>query len=141
MIVDWLAAWPSLLAAIAVIFLPGLGIGFFLRLRGLALWALAPAASIVVLSVLAIALGAVGIAWSPLSVGIGCVLVIASLYLARSVLIPVTLAVLLTIVLDPVVTFLQRLIGRAASIFLVVLVVFRPQGIFGDRREQVFDVR
>ena len=24
---------------------------------------------------------------------------------------------------------------------LALLVVFRPQGIFGDRREQVFDVR
>jgi branched-chain amino acid transport system permease protein len=28
-----------------------------------------------------------------------------------------------------------------AGAALAVLVVFRPQGIFGDRREQVFDVR
>jgi branched-chain amino acid transport system permease protein len=27
------------------------------------------------------------------------------------------------------------------GIGLVLLVVFRPQGIFGDKREQVFDVR
>src|SRR5690606_18779765 len=66
---DWFTAWPSVIAAIAVIFLPGLAIGFVLRLRGLALWALAPAAGVVVLSVLAIVLGAVGIAWSPLSAG------------------------------------------------------------------------
>jgi ABC-type branched-subunit amino acid transport system permease subunit len=28
-----------------------------------------------------------------------------------------------------------------AGLALAALVVFRPQGIFGDRREQVFDVR
>jgi len=28
-----------------------------------------------------------------------------------------------------------------AGLILAILVVFRPQGIFGDRREQVFDVR
>jgi branched-chain amino acid transport system permease protein len=28
-----------------------------------------------------------------------------------------------------------------AGIVLALLLVFRPQGIFGDRREQVFDVR
>ena len=28
-----------------------------------------------------------------------------------------------------------------AGVILALLVVFRPQGIFGDRREQVFDVR
>jgi branched-chain amino acid transport system permease protein len=28
-----------------------------------------------------------------------------------------------------------------AGLVLALLVVFRPQGIFGDRREQVFDVR
>ena len=28
-----------------------------------------------------------------------------------------------------------------AGLLLALLVVFRPQGIFGDRREQVFDVR
>ena len=27
------------------------------------------------------------------------------------------------------------------GIGLVLLVVYRPQGIFGDKREQVFDVR
>jgi len=77
MIADWLAAWPSVIAAAAVLFAPGLAIGACLRLRGLALWALAPAASVVVLSVLAIVLGAAGIAWSPLSAGIGCVILIA----------------------------------------------------------------
>jgi ABC-type branched-subunit amino acid transport system permease subunit len=28
-----------------------------------------------------------------------------------------------------------------AGLILATLVVFRPQGMFGDRREQVFDVR
>ena len=28
-----------------------------------------------------------------------------------------------------------------AGLALAMLVVFRPQGIFGDKREQVFDVR
>ena len=28
-----------------------------------------------------------------------------------------------------------------AGVVLAALIVFRPQGIFGDRREQVFDVR
>jgi len=91
-IVDWLTAWPTVLAAVAVLFLPGLAIGFVLRLRGLALWALAPAAGVVVLSVLAIALGAVSIAWSPLSVGVGCVVVVALAFalglLFRSVHLP-----------------------------------------------------
>ena len=28
-----------------------------------------------------------------------------------------------------------------AGVALALLVIFRPQGIFGDKREQVFDVR
>lgn len=77
MIVDWIALWPALLAAFAVLFAPGLAIGAALRLRGLALWALAPAASVVVAAALAIVLDATGIAWSALSAGAGCLVLAA----------------------------------------------------------------
>lgn len=77
MIVDWIAQGHVLLVTVAVVFAPGLLIGAALRLRGLVLWALAPAASLVVLSVLAIGLGAAGVAWSALSAGIGCLVAVA----------------------------------------------------------------
>ncbi len=72
MIGDWLAAAPALLAALAVVFLPGLAIGYGLRLRGLALWALAPVGTTVVLPVLAIVYAWVGVGWTVLTAGIGC---------------------------------------------------------------------
>lgn len=77
MIADWFGQWPALLATVGVIFLPGLAIGAALRLRGLALWALAPAASIATVAALAIGLDAAGIAWSVLSAGLGCLAVAA----------------------------------------------------------------
>ena len=51
------------------------------------------------------------------------VVVVAGLYLAREVLIPITLAVLLTFILAPVVALLQRLrLGRVPAVLLAVLV-------------------
>lgn len=76
MIGDWIAQAGTLLIAAAVIFAPGLAIGWALRLRGLALWALAPVGSVAVLAVLAMALGEIGVSWSPLIVA-PAVLVIA----------------------------------------------------------------
>jgi len=76
-VIDWLAQWPALLAALVVLFGPGLAIGAALRLRGLALWALAPIAGTVTFAVLAMVLAAMGIRWTPLSAGIGCLVVIA----------------------------------------------------------------
>jgi len=73
MIGDWLAQTPALLAALVIVLLPGLAIGAALRLRGLALWALAPVGSTAVLAVLAIAYGAMHVRWEPLWVGLGCV--------------------------------------------------------------------
>ncbi len=50
--------------------------------------------------------------------------VVATLYLGQSVLIPLALAILLTFVLSPVVTWFQRWIGRTLGILLVVMMLF-----------------
>lgn len=49
--------------------------------------------------------------------------IIASLFLARDILIPVALAALLTFLLAPIVTALQRWLGRIGAVLLVVLVI------------------
>jgi predicted PurR-regulated permease PerM len=59
----------------------------------------------------------------------GCVLVVAVLYWAQAVLVPVSLAVLLTFVLTPPVMWLQRRIGRVAAVLLVVTLVFSGLGL------------
>ena len=61
----------------------------------------------------------------------GCVLVIAVLYWARAVLVPVCLAVLLTFVLTPPVVWLQRRIGKVAAVLSVVVLVFTFLGLAG----------
>ena len=50
----------------------------------------------------------------------GCVLVVTVLYWARPVLVPIALAMLLTFVLTPPVTWLQRWIGRVPAVLAVV---------------------
>lgn len=59
----------------------------------------------------------------------GFVLVVAVLYWAQAVLVPVCLAILLTFVLAPPVIWLQRRIGRVAAILTVVIVVFTLLGL------------
>jgi predicted PurR-regulated permease PerM len=59
----------------------------------------------------------------------GCVLVVAVLYWAQAVLVPVSLAVLITFVLTPPVLWLQRRIGRVPAILLVVALVFSGLGL------------
>lgn len=62
----------------------------------------------------------------------GLVLVIACLYWARQVLIPVALAVLLAFILTPAVSALQRRhLGRLPSVFLVVLLALLLLGGVG----------
>jgi len=61
----------------------------------------------------------------------GFVLVIAVLYLAQAVLVPVALAVLITFVLTPPVTFLQRRIGRGLAVLVTVVLVFTVLGLAG----------
>src|SRR5579871_5934556 len=58
----------------------------------------------------------------PLFIAGSLVLVVAALYLAKVVLLPVVLAILLTLVLSPVVGTLQRLgLGRIPSVIAVVV--------------------
>src|SRR6187549_3015848 len=59
----------------------------------------------------------------------GVVLVVAVLYWARDVLVPVFLAVLLTFVLTPPVVWLQRRIGKVAAVLTVVVLVFPFLGL------------
>ena len=61
----------------------------------------------------------------------GCVLVVAVLYWAQAVLVPVALAILLTFVLTPPVTWLQRWIGRIPAVLAVVTLVFTVLGLAG----------
>ena len=61
----------------------------------------------------------------------GCVLVVAVLYWAQAVLVPIALAILLTFVLTPPVTWLQRWIGRVPAVLAVVTLVFTVLGLAG----------
>ena len=57
--------------------------------------------------------------------------VIATLYFARDLLIPLALAALLTFLLSPVVSCIERWIGRIATVLLVVLMIFSLFGAAG----------
>ncbi len=61
----------------------------------------------------------------------GCVLVIAVLYWAQDVLVPIALAILLTFVLTPPVNWLERWIGRVPAVLAVVTLVFTIIGLAG----------
>ena len=61
----------------------------------------------------------------------GGVLVVAVLYLAQAVLVPFAVAILLTFVLNPATTWLQRWIGRVPAVLLVVALVFATLGLAG----------
>ena len=61
----------------------------------------------------------------------GCVLVVVVLYWAQAVFIPVALAILLTFVLTPPVTWLERWIGRVPAVLTVVGLVFVIGGLAG----------
>ncbi len=53
------------------------------------------------------------------------------LYLAKTIVIPLTIAALLTFLLSPLVIRLEKYIGRAASILIVVVSVFSLIGLIG----------
>jgi predicted PurR-regulated permease PerM len=59
----------------------------------------------------------------------GCVLVITVLYWAQGVLVPLALAILLTFVLTPPVSWLERWIGRVGSVLVIVTLVFTLLGL------------
>ena len=61
----------------------------------------------------------------------GCVLVVVVLYWAQTVLVPIALAILLTFVLSPPVTWLERWIGRIPAVLAMVSVVFSVLGLAG----------
>jgi predicted PurR-regulated permease PerM len=67
--------------------------------------------------------------YGPLAIGASLVVVVAALALARPILVPIVLAVLLTFVLSPLVLALQRLrLGRIVSVLLVVMLAFAVIG-------------
>ncbi len=61
----------------------------------------------------------------------GGVLVVAVLYWAQAVLVPFALAILLTFVLTPPVTWLQGRVGRVPAVLLVATLVFATLGLAG----------
>jgi predicted PurR-regulated permease PerM len=61
----------------------------------------------------------------------GCVLVVGVLYWAQVVLVPIALAILLTFVLTPPVTWLERWIGRIPAVLAMVTLVFTVLGLAG----------
>jgi len=61
----------------------------------------------------------------------GGVLVVAVLYWAQAVLVPFALAVLLTFVLTPPVSWLERWVGRVPAVLLAVTFVFATLGLAG----------
>src|ERR1035437_7801003 len=65
------------------------------------------------------------------AVAAACV-VVASLYYARDVLIPLALAVLLAFLLNPLASLLERWrLGRVAPVFLAVLLAMGGVGLLG----------
>ncbi len=61
----------------------------------------------------------------------GCVLVVVVLYWAQAVLVPFAVAILLTFVVTPPVTWLQRWVGRVPAVLAVVTLVFAVLGLTG----------
>jgi predicted PurR-regulated permease PerM len=61
----------------------------------------------------------------------GCVLVIVVLYWAQAVLVPIALAVLLTFILTPPVSWLERWLGRVPAVLAAVTLVFIVLGLAG----------
>jgi predicted PurR-regulated permease PerM len=61
----------------------------------------------------------------------GCVLVVAVLYWAQAVLVPIALAALFAFLLTPVVEFLERWVGRVPSVLAVVALSTALVGLAG----------
>jgi predicted PurR-regulated permease PerM len=57
--------------------------------------------------------------------------IVASLYFGRELLVPLALAVLLTFILTPLVTRLQRWLGRIGAVLFVVMMMFTVTGAVG----------
>src|SRR5262245_60643179 len=61
----------------------------------------------------------------------GCVLATAILYWAQAVIVPIAFATLMAFLLTPVVTALQRFVGRVPAVIAVVALVFAVLGSVG----------
>jgi len=61
----------------------------------------------------------------------GAVLIVVVLYWAQAVLVPIALAFLISFVLAPPVTWLEKWLGRTASVIVVVTLVFVMLGLAG----------
>jgi predicted PurR-regulated permease PerM len=61
----------------------------------------------------------------------GGVLVVVVLYWAQALLVPIALAILLTFVLTPPVSWLQRWVGRVPAVLAAVMLVFTLLGLAG----------
>ncbi len=57
--------------------------------------------------------------------------IILLLYFGREILVPLALSALLTFILAPLVTWLQRWLGRIAAVLLVVMMMFAAAGVVG----------
>ncbi|WP_311243160.1 DUF6541 family protein [Microbacterium sp. WCS2018Hpa-23] len=88
MILDWVAQSGLFALAAAVVFVPGLLIGAALRLRGMTLWATAPAISVGVLAGFALLFPFASVRWGLLSAGAGVSVVAAVAWLVTRTLRP-----------------------------------------------------
>ena len=61
----------------------------------------------------------------------GCVLIVVVLYWAQAIFVPFALAILLTFVLTPPVSALERGVGRVPAVLIVVTLVFTVLGLAG----------
>jgi predicted PurR-regulated permease PerM len=62
---------------------------------------------------------------------IGCVVVVGILYWGQAVIVPLAFSLLMAFLLTPVVSWLQRWIGRVASVIAVVALAFAVLGAMG----------
>ena len=86
--IEWIAQVPAFAASVAIVFVPGLVVGLVLRVRGLSLWALAPAMSVAILTGSALGMGLAGLPWRPWSAIVAIVVVSALAFAARLVIRP-----------------------------------------------------
>ncbi len=80
---SWLEWMPTIGVTLLVIYLPGLALAFAMGATRFALFATAPAISVVVIAVSAIGLAELGITWGVVPVAVIAVIVSAAVYLLR----------------------------------------------------------
>jgi len=81
----WVEMVPAIAVALVVVYVPGLALAFAMGARRFTLVAIAPALSVAVIAVSAIALGAAGVDWSVPVVAVIALITAALVYLARRV--------------------------------------------------------